>query len=117
MPLGSPIRIFGEHPYFPYPGYLHISSSLRSSVLSSQFFSDMASLGAAAYCFPSLYTRFTQVVGGYRRLSAVSPHPTEVTYFLLFVEQVLAKVSGLDWKNVRRLSEVQQGKKKTLDEM
>ncbi|CAH3144648.1 unnamed protein product [Porites evermanni] len=31
--------------------------------------------------------------------------------------KVLAKVSGLDWKNVRRLSEVQQGKKKTLDEM
>ena len=65
---------------------------------------------AAAYYFPSLYT-------GCRRLSAVSPHRTEVTCFLLFVEQVLAKVSGLDWKNVRRLSEVQQGKKKTLDEM
>ena len=51
------------------------------------------------------------------RLSAVFPRRTEVKYFLLFVEQVLAKVSGLDWKNVRRLSEVQQGKKKTLDEM
>jgi len=31
--------------------------------------------------------------------------------------KVLAKASGLDWKSVRRLSEVQQGKKKTLDEM
>jgi len=30
---------------------------------------------------------------------------------------VLAKDSGLDWKSVRRLSEVQQGKKKSLDEM
>jgi len=62
MPLGSPIRIFGEHPYFPYPGYLHISRSLRSGVLSRQFFSDMASLGAAAYYFPVLYT---QVIGGF----------------------------------------------------
>jgi len=30
---------------------------------------------------------------------------------------VLAKESGLDWKSVRRLSEVQQGKEKSLDEM
>ncbi|XP_020624383.1 N-acetylgalactosamine kinase-like [Orbicella faveolata] len=31
--------------------------------------------------------------------------------------KVLAKESGLDWKSVRRLSEVQQGKEKSLDEM
>ena len=82
-------------------------------MLSRQFFSDMTSLGAAAYYFPALY--FVAIFP--LRLSAVFPRRTEVTCFLLFVEQVLAKVSGLDWKNVRRLSEVQQGKKKTLDEM
>ena len=32
-------------------------------------------------------------------------------------QQVLAKVSGLDWRSVRRLSEVQEGKKKSLNEM
>ena len=32
-------------------------------------------------------------------------------------KQVLAKECGLDWKSVRRLSEVQQGAEKSLDEM
>lgn len=32
-------------------------------------------------------------------------------------QQVLANVSGLDWRSVRRLSEVQEGKKKSLNEM
>lgn len=31
--------------------------------------------------------------------------------------KVLANVSGLDWRSVRRLSEVQEGKKKSLNEM